>query len=250
MYIEIKNLTKKIKKATVLEDINLKFTEGKIYGLKGKNGSGKTMLMRAICGLILPTEGTIDINGDILGKDISFPKSIGALIENPSFIPGYSGYKNLKLLADIKGLIGEETIKEYISLVELDPEDKKKYKKYSLGMKQRLGIACAIMEDPDIVLLDEPLNALDEKGVLTVREILFKLRNEGKLIIIACHDREELELLSDEIFSIENGRIIDHEVLDKSVGDGAEQERVQAQETQGDGYVEKEQIQVQDLTQA
>lgn len=165
MYIEIKNLTKKIKNSTVLDNINLRFTGGNIYGLKGKNGSGKTMLLRIICGLILPTQGTVDINGDILGRDISFPKSIGVLIENPSFVPGYTGFRNLKILAEIHGKIDDRTIKDYISLVGLNPEDKKKYRKYSLGMKQRLGIACAIMENPDIVLLDEPINALDEKGV-------------------------------------------------------------------------------------
>lgn len=216
MFIEISNLTKRIKKATVLDNINIRFTDSKIYGLKGKNGSGKTMLMRAICGLILPTEGTVNINGEILGKDISFPKSIGILIENPSFVSNYTGFKNLKILAEIQENIDDEAIKEVISLVGLNPDDKKKYKKYSLGMKQRLGIAGAIMENPDIVLLDEPLNALDEKGVNIVRNILLKLRDQGKIIIIACHDKEELEFLSDEIYSIEDGRITGHEIIKNS----------------------------------
>ncbi|WP_034439505.1 ABC transporter ATP-binding protein [Clostridium ihumii] len=213
MEIEVKSLTKVIAKNTILNNINLKMEQGKIYGLKGKNGSGKTMLMRAICGLILPTEGEIVINGEVLGKDISFPRSIGALIENPGFIGNYSGYKNLKILADIQGKIDEEHIRKTISLVGLDPDDKKKFKKYSLGMKQKLGIAAAIMENPDIIILDEPINALDEKSVKVVREILHEHRDRGALILVSCHDSEELEYLSDEIFIIENGAIKGHREL-------------------------------------
>lgn len=213
MYIEIKNLTKQIKKATVLDDVNLRLEEGKIYGLKGKNGSGKTMLMRALCGLILPTKGTVDINGEILGKDISFPKSIGALIENPAFIPGFTGFKNLQLLASIQDKIKDRQIEEALSTVGLDPKDNRKYRKYSLGMKQRLGIAAAIMEKPDIVVLDEPINALDEKGVVLVRGILRDARERGALVLIACHDKEELEALSDEIYTMENGKIVNHMVV-------------------------------------
>lgn len=214
MFIEITGLTKQIKKATVLDDINLRLEDGKIYGLKGKNGSGKTMLMRAVCGLILPTKGTININGDILGKDISFPKSIGALIENPAFIPGFTGFKNLQILASIQNKINGAQIEEALSTVGLDPKDKRKYRKYSLGMKQRLGIAAAIMEKPDIIILDEPINALDEKGVVLVRKILQDARERGALVLIACHDKEELEALSDEIFVMENGKIVDHMVVD------------------------------------
>lgn len=141
MKIEIKNVWKKIGKTEVLKDINLEFNGGKIYGLKGKNGSGKTMLMRAICGLITVTKGEIIVNGKRLGKDISFPNSIGVLIENPSFIDNFSGYRNLKALADINHIIGEEEIKNVIKLVGLDPNNKKKFKTYPLWMKQRLGIA-------------------------------------------------------------------------------------------------------------
>ena len=208
MYIEIKNLTKEIKGSVVLSNINLRLEQGKIYGIRGKNGSGKTMLMRAISGLILPSEGTIDINGEILGKQISFPRSIGVLIENPSFLPDYTGFRNLKTLAEIQGKIDDDKIRAAISKVGLDPDDKKKYKKYSLGMKQRLGIACAIMEEPDIVLLDEPINALDEKGVKLVRGILQELKARGAIVMVACHDREELEALSDEIFEMEAGKIL------------------------------------------
>lgn len=208
MKIEIKNVWKKIGKTEVLKDINLEFNGGKIYGLKGKNGSGKTMLMRAICGLITVTKGEIIVNGKRLGKDISFPNSIGVLIENPSFIDNFSGYRNLKALADINHIIGEEEIKNVIKLVGLDPNNKKKFKTYSLGMKQRLGIAAAIMEKPEIILLDEPINALDEKGVKEIREILLSLRSQERIIIVACHDKEELEILSDEIVEIYEGNVI------------------------------------------
>lgn len=208
MKIEIKDVWKKIGQAEVLKDINLEFEGGKIYGLRGKNGAGKTMLMRAICGLITVTKGEIVINGKKLGKDMSFPNSVGVLIENPAFIDNFSGYRNLKALADINHIIGEEEIKNAIKLVGLDPNDKKKFKKYSLGMKQRLGIAAAIMEKPEIILLDEPINALDEKGVEEIREILFQLKSEERIIIVACHDREELEALSDEIIEIYEGNVV------------------------------------------
>lgn len=207
MEIKITGVTKKIGKSVVLDNINLEFKGGKIYGFRGKNGSGKTMLMRAISGLILPTDGSIEINGRILGKDMSFPDSIGILLENPAFIDNFSGYRNLKALADINRLINEEDIKEIIQRVGLNPEDKKKYKKYSLGMKQRLGIAAAVMEKPEIILLDEPINALDESGVKEIGNLLFELKSEERIIIVACHDREELEYLADEIIEISDGKV-------------------------------------------
>jgi len=209
MYIETKNLTKRIKGVEVLQNVNLRFESGKIYGLKGKNGSGKTMLMRALCGLITATEGTIDINGEILGKDISFPRRVGVLIENPAFIPSYTGLKNLQVLASIQKRVDDRKIQDTIISVGLDPQDKRTYKKYSLGMKQRLGIAAAVMEDPDIVILDEPINALDEDGAIQVRDILRKIRERGAITIVACHDTEELEALSDEIITICDGKIIE-----------------------------------------
>lgn len=208
MYIKIENVNKSIKKAEILKDINLFFEGGKVYGLKGKNGSGKTMLMRAICGLITPDSGTIDINGKILGKDISFPESIGVLIENPAFISNYTGFKNLKVLSSIQGKIGDEDIRKALEEIGLDPDDKRTFKKYSLGMKQKLGIAAAIMEKPDIVILDEPINALDEASVENVRSILAKQKERGAIIIIACHDKGELEELSDEIIEISDGKIV------------------------------------------
>ena len=208
MYIRLKNVTKKIKQDILLDHISLEFRGGKVYGLQGKNGSGKTMLMRAVCGLITLSDGEIDIDGEILHKDISFPRSIGALLENPSFLNGYTGLENLKLLADIQGGIEEQELRDCLANVGLDPDDKRVYRKYSLGMKQKLGIAAAVMGSPDIVILDEPINAIDEVGVEKVREILRGLKERGSVIIVACHDREELELLSDEIIKISKGRII------------------------------------------
>lgn len=207
--INIKNLCKSIKGITILDNISMNMSSGKIYGFKGKNGSGKTMLMRAISGLIIPDSGKIVINKKILHKDISFPDSIGILIETPSFLPQYTGYKNLKLLAGLSGTISENDIDLALKRVGLDPNDKRTYKKYSLGMKQKLGIAYAIMGEPDIIILDEPINALDEESVCNIKNVLLDIRNNDKLIIIACHDREELEYLSDIIFEIKDGRIID-----------------------------------------
>lgn len=209
MDVVLKNVTKKIKEVTVIDDISLHFASGRIYGLKGKNGSGKTMLMRLICGLILPTEGTIHIDGLLLGKDMSFPKDTGILIENPSFISKYTGYKNLNILASLQANISESDVKKVLADIGLDPEDKRTYKKYSLGMKQRLGIASAMMGDPKLILLDEPINALDENGVLLVRNLLDNAKKRGAIVIVACHDREELELLSDEIYCLSHGKIID-----------------------------------------
>ena len=208
MYIKITDVNKTIKKAPILRDINLEFTGGKVYGLRGKNGSGKTMLMSAICGLITPDSGIIDINGKILGKDISFPESIGVLIENPAFIGNYTGFKNLKVLASIQNRIGDEQIRKALEDIGLDPDDKRTYRKYSLGMKQKLGIAAAVMENPDIIILDEPINALDDVSVEKVHDILEEQKKRGAVIIIACHDKEELDQLSDEIIEISDGRII------------------------------------------
>ena len=206
--IVIKGLNKKIKGSPVLTDINLEFNGGKVYGLKGKNGSGKTMLMRAVSGLITADSGTVTINGEVLGKQISFPRRIGVLIENPAFISNYTGFKNLSVLASIQKRIGVDRIRQTLEEVGLDPDDKRTYRKYSLGMKQRLGIAAAVMEYPDIIILDEPVNALDESGAMLVREILRKAKERGAIIILACHDREELEFLSDVIYEISDGRIV------------------------------------------
>ena len=203
--IEIKNVTKIIKHNTVIDNVSLTVNSGKITGLKGVNGSGKTMLMRLVSGLILPTSGEIIIDGETLGKDITFPRSIGTLIENPAFLDNYSGFQNLKLLASIQGKISDEEIREAIIAVELNPDDKKKFRKYSLGMKQRLGIAAAVMEHPDIIILDEPTNALDSDGVQMVKRILQKEKERGALILISCHDLDILKELSDVIYLMNAG---------------------------------------------
>ena len=211
--IKIEGLSKSIKGALILNNVSLVLTSGNIYGLRGKNGSGKTMLMRAIAGLLIPDSGTVKINGKTLHKDISFPESIGILIENPSFLPQYTGYKNLKLLAGLTSGITDEDVKTALEHVGLDPDDKRTYRKYSLGMKQKLGIANAIMGEPDVIILDEPINALDEESVKKIKKVLLEIRDRDKLIIIACHDREELEYLSDIIYEIKDGSIVDRKEI-------------------------------------
>lgn len=205
--IKLKNISKTIHKTPVLRDISLTFRSGAIYGLKGKNGCGKTMLMRAVCGLLVPDSGTVSINGRVLMKDMEFPESLGALIENPAFLPQYTGYKNLCMLASLRRGVGKEDAAEAMRRVLLEPEDRRVYRKYSLGMKQKLGIANAIMGEPDIIILDEPVNALDEGSVEQVKKVLVNLREQEHLIIIACHDREELEYLSDEIIEMKDGAV-------------------------------------------
>ena len=207
MVLEIKDYTKVIKHNTILDNVNLNLVGGNIYGLRGVNGSGKTMLIRAMCGLIYPSAGEVSVNGEILGKDISFPRSIGVLIEAPAFLPNYTGYKNLKLLADIKGKATDDRIGEVLELVGLNKDDKRTYRKFSLGMKQKLGIAAAIMEEPDIVILDEPFNALDAETAEKVKELIIKEKQRGALVILACHDAAALVDLSDTVITIENGRI-------------------------------------------
>lgn len=206
MNITINGLEKTIKKNTVLSNINLNLTGNKIYGIQGKNGCGKTMLLRCIAGLILPTKGEIIINGKTLHKDISIPKSIGVLIENPSFLPHYSGKQNLSLLS---GLWKQEAdVDELIETVGLGQNADKKFSSYSLGMKQRLGIAAAIMGNPEIILLDEPINAIDGEGVEQIRQVILNLKDNNRIIVIACHDKEEMELLADEIIPMSEGKIV------------------------------------------
>ena len=207
MNISIEHVTKKIKNATVLKDFCLEMKGGTVYGLQGKNGSGKTMLMRAISGLIRPTSGRIVINGEQLHKNISIPRSIGLLLENPSLLPEYDASQNLKLLAKMQGGVPEEEIRQLIRDVGLEDAGHKKVEKYSLGMKQRLGIAAAILGSPDIILLDEPINAIDGEGVEEIRSLILSLKNEKRIIIVACHDKEEMNLLADEIVHLRDGRI-------------------------------------------
>lgn len=218
MYLEMQKYTKIIDGETVINNVNLSMELGRIYGLRGRNGSGKTMIMRAICGLIKPTSGEVRINNKIIGKDISFPESIGAHIENTGFIDNYTAFQNLRLIADIKGIISDDHIRDVLASIGLDPYGKKKYKKFSLGMKQKLGIASAIMESPQIIILDEPTNALDEESIKKMHAILQEHKKHQSLIIISSHDMEELKYLADEIIIIENGAIKkNEEVVEGSV---------------------------------
>lgn len=211
MNIKVDNVTKIIKKVKVLDHVSLEFESGGITGLKGINGSGKTMIMRIISGLIRPTEGKVFINGRELKKEMDFPESIGVLIDSPAFLDGYSAYDNLRYMASVKNKVSGEEIKDLLKKVELADAGKKKYKYFSLGMKQRLGIAAAIMEHPDIILIDEPTNALDSKGVEMVKCILQQEKERGALIVLTCHDYSVLKELSDSIYFIEEGRVVGYE---------------------------------------
>ena len=208
MEISIKEVTKWIRKKLILDHVNMTLVSGKIYGLQGPNGSGKTMLLRLIAGLILPTEGEVWIDGKKLGKEMDFPPSMGLMIENPAFLPNFTGLKNLELLAEIKGKAREEEIRQAILDVGLNPDDKRTFSKYSLGMKQRLGIASCLMEKPDLILLDEPTNALDEKGVDEICKIIKREKERGALIVIASHDADVLEGLADEMYSVYEGKVL------------------------------------------
>lgn len=208
--IVVNEVSKSIRGVPIINSVSMTLVSGNVYGFQGINGSGKTMLMRLICGLIYPTKGEIAIDGKRLGKEITFPQSVGLLLENPAFLDSYTGYENLEMLASIKNIITREEIHEAITSVGLDPLDKRKYKKFSLGMKQRLGIAAAIMEKPDILILDEPTNSLDSSGVSLVKTIIAKERERGAIIILACHDLPVLQDVSDEIFLLEQGKITEH----------------------------------------
>ena len=203
--INVENVTKAFGETTVLSDINVAFEKGKVHGLIGRNGSGKTMLMKCICGFVPVTGGTITIDGMRLKKDIDFPNNIGVIIETPGFLPAYNAYRNLKFLADIQGKIGREEIREAIRKVGLDPDSKKHVGKYSLGMRQRLGLAQAIMENPDILILDEPMNGLDKEGVADMRNYLLDLKSSGKTIIIASHSAEDIDVLCDTVHEMDKG---------------------------------------------
>lgn len=209
--IQIENLCKRFGEATVLDNISMTLEPGKIYGLVGRNGSGKTMLLKHILGFVRPTSGRVVVDGKEIGKDIDMPQNVGAIIENPGFLPEYSGFKNLKFLAMIRGKITDNEIKDAIRLVGLDPESKKHVGKYSLGMRQRLGLAQALMENPDILLLDEPLSGLDNDGVAEMHQLLLRQKEQGKLLVLASHSKEDLAVLCDEVFRFDKGKMIAHE---------------------------------------
>lgn len=205
--IEVRNVSLILQKNEILKDISVHFERGKIHGLIGRNGSGKTMLMKCICGFVKPTIGEITVDGKRIGKDCDFPKNAGIIIETPGFIPYYSGYKNLKLLADLRGKISREDIRKTMEKVGLNPDLKRHVRKYSLGMRQRLGLAQAIMENPDLLILDEPMNGLDKDGVADMREYLIALKEQGKTILIASHSAEDIDILCDTVCEIDKGRL-------------------------------------------
>lgn len=203
--IEVRDLSLTLGRTAILKNINVSFEQGQIHGLIGRNGSGKTMLMKCICGFVRPTSGTVIVDGRQIGRDCDFPKSVGIIIETPGFIPYYSGYRNLKLLAGLNNKIRKEDIKNAMGLVGLDPFLKRPVRKYSLGMRQRLGLAQAVMEDPNLLILDEPMNGLDKEGVQDMRKYLLELKRQGKTIVIASHSSEDIALLCDTVHEMDKG---------------------------------------------
>ena len=207
MTVHVRNVTKTIKGVKVLDDISIDIPSGSVTGLRGINGSGKTMLMRAVCGLIGLDDGSIEVDGKRVGVDVDSPPSVGLLIENPGFIDGFSGFDNLWLLAQLTGRIGSREVESALELVGLKSARDKAYRTYSLGMKQRLWIAAAIMESPDLVVLDEPTNALDESGVALIQDIVHAQADRGAAVLVASHDAAVLSSLADRIYELYEGRI-------------------------------------------
>ncbi len=212
--IVVKNISKELGKHKILSEISLDITGPEIVGIEGINGSGKTMLLRVIAGLMLPNDGTVFIDGKQLGKDISFPPSMGILIENPAFLGMYSAKKNLRLLSSLGQGIDEAEIEHLLQRVGLETAGNKKYRKFSLGMKQRLGIAAALLGKPDIIILDEPTNALDASGVSMLQQIIREEKQRGAIVLLSCHDTEFLRSVSDVIFFISDGNITGSETFD------------------------------------
>ncbi len=206
-YIEINHVTKNFGAETILHDVHISMEQGRVYGISGNNGSGKTVLMKCICGFLPVTSGSIRIDGKIIGTEIDFPESIGVIIETPGFLIHLSGLRNLELLASLRGQISTEEIRRAIIRAGLNPDLKKPVAKYSLGMRQRLGIAQAIMEDPKFLILDEPFNGLDKHGAADIRALLLELKQRGKTILLASHNSEDIRILCDRVFEIDGGRI-------------------------------------------
>lgn len=204
--ISVRHVGLILEKTVILDDVCMEMERGNIYGLVGRNGSGKTVLMKCICGFVRPTSGEIAVRGRLVGKDVDFPENMGIMIENPGFIPYYSGMKNLTMLASLNRKIGRRQIEETMRLVGLDPGLKRHVQKYSLGMKQRLGIAQAVMEDPDILILDEPMNGLDKEGAEDMRALFLSLKEQGKTLVIASHSREDIDRLCDHVWEMEHGK--------------------------------------------
>ena len=203
--VAIEGVTKRFGEDLVLKKVDLILEKGKVYGIVGNNGSGKTVLMKCICGFLPPTAGTIRVFGKRIGVDRDFPESLGLIIETPGFLTNQTGIQNLKILADLNRKIGETEIRQVLKMVGLDPDMKKPVGKYSLGMRQRLGIAQAIMEDPKFLILDEPFNGLDKNGVAEIRSLLLELKKEGKTILLASHNEEDIRILCDRVYEMDGG---------------------------------------------
>lgn len=206
--IKVDNAVKKFDKYTVLDHVNITCNKGEICGIVGRNGSGKTVLFKSICGFVKLNEGTITVNGKVMGKDMKVLKKAGIIIEEPGFLRNKSGMKNLEYLYMINNKRDKKYLRSVMENVGLDPYSRKKVGKYSLGMRQRLAIAQATMEDQDIIILDEPMNGLDNHGVQEVREYLLQLKKQGKTILIASHNREDIDVLCDKVYEMDNGRVI------------------------------------------
>ena len=205
--ISVDKLVKRFGNNTVLKSVSVEFESHKIHGLIGRNGSGKTVLMKCICGLTPITGGTITVSGKKIGIDCEIIPNAGVIIETPGFLPNLSGYANLKNLASLTVKIGNDEVRAAISRVGLNPNEKKHVGKYSLGMRQRLGLAQAIMEDPDILILDEPMNGLDKDGVKDMRQYLLDLKEQGKTILIASHSAEDIDVLCDTVVEMDKGAL-------------------------------------------
>ena len=203
--ISVQNVSKDFGQERVLKSVSRDFEKGKIHGIVGNNGSGKTVLMKCICGFLIPTEGTVTVNGKHVGRDVDFPPGLGLIIETPGFLPNLSGAKNLEILASLNKKIGLAEIADSIRRVGLDPLMKKPVGKYSLGMRQRLGIAQAIMEDPALLILDEPLNGLDKHGVREMRDLIKGLKADGKTILLASHNQGDIDELCDTVCEMDAG---------------------------------------------
>lgn len=203
--ISVKQVSKSFGDAKVLTDISVDFERGQIHGLVGRNGSGKTVLLKCICGLLPYDAGSIEVDGKTIGKDIEMPSDCGAMIENPGFLPQYSAYRNLQFLANLSGRASKDEVREAIALVGLDPTSNKHVKKYSLGMRQRLAIAQAIMEKPHLFILDEPLSGLDKKGLAEMRTLFLDYKDQGKTMVIASHSTEDIDILCDSVHEMDEG---------------------------------------------
>lgn len=207
MKIKVDSVEKEFKKVTVLTNVNMQFESGKIYGLIGRNGTGKTVLLKMLCGFYIPTNGTITFNDINYIKNREFPRNVGALIENPSFLPDLTGFENLKLLSMIQKKIDDNQILDTLKLVNLYEEKDKKYGKYSLGMKQKLGIAQAIMENPEIIILDEPFSGIEKETVEKLKQVFLNLKKENKIIILSSHIKQDIDDLADVIYEFDGGSV-------------------------------------------